>query len=367
MANHFWVGGGSSANWNATVPTNWSLTSGGVGGATVPSAGDSVFFDANSGTGTSVWNTSISLATLDCTGSKNTITHNNAITLTISSGNLVLPTGVGGTYTASTVSSAFSFTGTSGTQQITTNGFRPGGITQNGAGGTSQLQDNFALLNATSATITLTSGTFDAQNFTVATGIFTVSAINTKVLKGSGAWTIGVANTPGTIWNPVSVVNGLDVSNFTSDVNVIGTTTSTRNIQGASQTFGGRLIVAANTGGGSLQMLGSQTWSNLLVTAPNAIIITTNLFILSNAPTIAGSAGNEIWFGSNTIDTARTFSVGSGTASFSWCAFRDITCLGGATFIATNSFDLGHNSGITITPPIPAGTGIGANRIRSGM
>ena len=45
------------------------------GNQTAPVAGDSVFFDGDSGTGAVTWNTSISLATLDCTGSKNPITN----------------------------------------------------------------------------------------------------------------------------------------------------------------------------------------------------------------------------------------------------------------------------------------------------
>ena len=52
MANRYWVSGGTG-NWNST--TNWSTTSGGLSGATVPSigvAGDDVFFDNVSGVGT---------------------------------------------------------------------------------------------------------------------------------------------------------------------------------------------------------------------------------------------------------------------------------------------------------------------------
>lgn len=50
MANKFWVGG--TGTWDATTTTNWSLTSGGAGGAVVPTSADAVIIDANSGTGT---------------------------------------------------------------------------------------------------------------------------------------------------------------------------------------------------------------------------------------------------------------------------------------------------------------------------
>lgn len=50
MANRYWVGG--TGTWNATLTTNWSASSGGGSGASVPTAADAVIFDASSGTGT---------------------------------------------------------------------------------------------------------------------------------------------------------------------------------------------------------------------------------------------------------------------------------------------------------------------------
>ena len=50
MANKFWVGG--TGTWDATTTTNWSLTSGGAGGAAVPTSADAVIIDSLSGTGT---------------------------------------------------------------------------------------------------------------------------------------------------------------------------------------------------------------------------------------------------------------------------------------------------------------------------
>lgn len=47
MATLYWVGG--SANWELATATNWSLTSGGAGGAQAPTTADDVIFDANSG------------------------------------------------------------------------------------------------------------------------------------------------------------------------------------------------------------------------------------------------------------------------------------------------------------------------------
>lgn len=46
MADRYWVGG--SGTWNSTNTANWSSTSGGSGGASVPTAGDNVYFDDSS-------------------------------------------------------------------------------------------------------------------------------------------------------------------------------------------------------------------------------------------------------------------------------------------------------------------------------
>lgn len=50
MANRYWVGG--TGTWNSSNTANWSAVSGGVGGASVPTAADDVFFDSNTGSGT---------------------------------------------------------------------------------------------------------------------------------------------------------------------------------------------------------------------------------------------------------------------------------------------------------------------------
>lgn len=46
MANRFWVGG--TGNWDAATTTHWSATSGGAGGASVPTSSDNVTFDSAS-------------------------------------------------------------------------------------------------------------------------------------------------------------------------------------------------------------------------------------------------------------------------------------------------------------------------------
>lgn len=47
MGSKYWVGGGSSTNWNATGNTNWSDTDGGPNNADLPVAGDDVYLKSS--------------------------------------------------------------------------------------------------------------------------------------------------------------------------------------------------------------------------------------------------------------------------------------------------------------------------------
>jgi len=154
MADRFWVGG--TATWNASTTTNWSATSGGAGGQSVPGASDTVTFDASSGGGTvtvgtgynpsvtsitmgaftgtldfSAFNNSPTMQTFDCSGTGVrtlnmgsgtwTITGNNATIWTIiTATNLTLNVGT------STINCTYS--GGTGTRTLAGN---------NGTGGAS--------------------------------------------------------------------------------------------------------------------------------------------------------------------------------------------------------------------------------------
>lgn len=71
MANRYWVGG--SGTWDAASTTNWSASSGGAGGASVPTAADAVLFDAASGGGTCTIAATVPCLTLNLTGYTGTL------------------------------------------------------------------------------------------------------------------------------------------------------------------------------------------------------------------------------------------------------------------------------------------------------
>jgi len=79
MATYFWVGG--SGTWDNSNSANWSLTTGGAGGAGVPNGTDTVNFDANSGTGT---------CTTSATAAASIVTQNSATLALVLGANLTI-------------------------------------------------------------------------------------------------------------------------------------------------------------------------------------------------------------------------------------------------------------------------------------
>jgi hypothetical protein len=81
-----YVSGGviASGQWNATNTANWASTTGGSGGAPVPTINDTVNFDGSSGGGTTTVNTDLSIGLLILTGHTGTLdfsVNNNNITM----------------------------------------------------------------------------------------------------------------------------------------------------------------------------------------------------------------------------------------------------------------------------------------------
>lgn len=74
MANRYWVGRSVNGDWSSA--SNWSASSNGSGGASVPTAADDVFFDQYSfnapGQGVVLSNTTSSCRSMDWTGATNT-------------------------------------------------------------------------------------------------------------------------------------------------------------------------------------------------------------------------------------------------------------------------------------------------------
>lgn len=194
MADRYWVGGTSS--WDGTAGSKWATTSGGAGGASIPTSSDDVYFDANSGSGTVTISTgNTGCKSFNTTGFTGTVAGTGSLSIY---GYHTWGSGITRTYTG-----AITYAATSGTNDITLNGKSIGGtVTFNGIGGTWRLMDAFT----SSSTMTLTNGTLDANNNDVTITTFTSSASSIRTLTmGNGQWTLTGNN--GTIWNTASTSN----------------------------------------------------------------------------------------------------------------------------------------------------------------
>jgi hypothetical protein len=355
VASRYWVGGGSSTNWNATANTNWAATSGGANNQSVPTTTDNVFFDANSGAANSVISANITVMSVDTTGYTGTITHNASVTLTINTGSatsLLLSSAM--TYTPAATSSIISMTNTTGTADITSNGKRLGALTLAGAGGTTRLLDALRVDAFQSSILTITNGVFNANNFNVTAHIVSSNNSNTRTITmGSGTWTIG-----GNVPNSTNILNIQTLTNLTFNKNTANITVPSNGLAGQRGWASGTLTfndltIDTNSGQGVFAFnsgnptFGAITVGGGIVLAPSSGSTVTGSSLTMSSGTAAVPNGIQC----ATLGSTATLSITSGSISIPWCVFRDMIFSGGATFAATNSIDLGNNTGISISTP----------------
>lgn len=358
MANRFWVGG--TATWDGTAGSKWATTTGGVGGAAVPTNADNVFFDASSTGNCTLSSTSV-CRSLDCNGFTGTITHPAATTLNIGdgtpgAGNRALRLVAAMTYTlGNAATSGITFVSTSATVQTVTTGGKVLGNTQfnptSGSAGTWQLADAFS---ATGATVTLTAGTLDTNNQTVTISIFSSSNANTRTLTmGSSSITCSSTGTP---WTMATLTN-LTITANTATINL--------------------------TGGGATWAAGNNNYNGASVVITGAGVYTiTQIPTVNNFTYIGGAVktgtlsvvgmtctGTFTFTGNSTINRVLMFSSVPGTQRTIICSnapvlsnvdFADIVAAGaGGTWTGTSLGDALGNSNITFTTPVTR-YGVGA-------
>jgi hypothetical protein len=198
-----------------------------LGGFSVPTAADNVFFDANSNVGTGAFTVTMANTPRVCndflaSGLDGTMTlAGTAIGLTVSGSLTFQATNFTRTYTGTTT-----FNATTTGKTVTTNGVALGGIVIfNGIGGVWTLGS--ALTTGTTNSTTLTNGTLDLSSYTLTTGSFASSNSNTRTIAfgtgqisctGTGnAW--GTTNVPGLTTTGAQVVNITSTGSTTINVN----------------------------------------------------------------------------------------------------------------------------------------------------
>lgn len=344
MASRYWVGGGSSTDWAATGNTNWSATSGGANNASVPTTSDDVFFDANSGSGSAVINAAANCLSATFTGFTGTLTH-NAFTWTIVK-SLTMVSGM--TYTALTNNATckITFNDTASGNTITTAGKTLPTILMFGAGGVWTLQDNI-----TAQTTTITSGTFNANNFNC--NLLKISTGTSAIINmGSGTWTISGLTTS-VIINPSTTLNV-----NTSTIVLSNTGNSTKTIDFGSKTLY-NLTLNANAGASHEYYFISDltVTNNMIINGANKLDFTATSTVTVNNLTINTTSTNIVYlFGDDPLVTQWNLVGNGGIYGFSYLDITDSNATNG-TWNNTDGTDSGDNTGWNfLTSPVVAGT-----------
>jgi hypothetical protein len=310
-ASRFWVGGGSSANWNAITNTNWSATSGGSNNASVPASTDDVTFNGagTNGNTSSTISAVISVLSLNITsGYTATMTHSAVLTI---AGNVTF----GANYTIAGSSGII----ISAASTITSNGKTwPNAVTFSGVGTTKTLVGNWVLLGAVSilANTQVINATTNETLSCAGIGMTNTTTVGTaKIILTGGSWSgSGV------------LANDMDMQ---GNITVTGTVTygqgkTLRYVSGTNTNTSANLTLI----GGATLDIGGTTWTNITFNGTGTYTlnsaITTSLLNIGNGVgvTFAGSFGL----------TANTWNCNQSSAG------STITLVNGVTYLITSSF-----------------------------
>ena len=337
MADRYWVGG--TGTWNTTSTTNWSATSGGSGGASVPTVADNVIFDQAS---TYTVTMTGALNCLDITVSAGSVTFQNGTTPTLNiRGSISF---VGGTVWSTTGAITCSATDARTIQSGGTTFNSP--ITFNGVGGSWTLQNNLTL--GTTLLTTLTAGTLALSTFTLTTARFDSSNTNTRTIDfGTGKIVIISASTLSeTSWT-TATVTGLTVSGTSLvDLNNSGGATYTVNAGTLSEANVISFSFVSTGGGSTYQFVAGNTIRNLTLSG-NCNLVSVAITIFGNFTHTSGgfNAGtNALTFGA-TSGTKTITPVASYTYEIPWI----INGVGGTFQLQTRNLPLGTSRTFTLT------------------
>jgi len=387
--NLYWIGG--TGNWNDN--THWSLTSGGAGGAALPTSADNVFFDANSFSAPSqtvTINSTAACADMDWTGAafNPLLTSNGGAPLSIHGSLTFIPA-----MTFVMVNSDVYFRATATGKTVTTAGltFNTSAIFD-GVGGGWTLVDAFtgnSYFNLINGSITSNNNTITCGYFTSNSGFTRSLNLGTSIVNitaGGGVFNVGT--------NGLTFNGGASTINFTNTGGILtGGTHSFNNVNWTNASSNGSLydglsynkIVFSGTGdvnpsagtyyaSVNFQKVGFINPGNgnfgKVTFSDNGTIVGTNSYdslIFSPGKTYSlqygftqtinnlfqanGTCSQPILIKSNGAGTAANISSGAATIAANYVRMQDITATGGAVFTANTSIDLGNNTGWTINAP----------------
>jgi hypothetical protein len=332
----YWVGG--TGTWDATTTTNWSATSGGSGGASVPTSADDVVFNSSSNaTAYTVTATATQLrcAALTMAGplvGNITFAGNAPIAF---HGNVSLPaTGLTWTYAGN-----FALSGSATGKTFTTNGASVQAyISVNGVGCGWSLG---SALNT--AGLDVLNGSFNTANY----------ALTCSYVAGNQSNSISISFGSSTVslqtFFDLSSNSGFAPANLTFNA---GTSSITFSQGAVFWGYGYTFYNVSFAQQSSIQ--GANTFNNLTINKPvGAEILPFYLYANQTVTgTLALPAGTNATYRtflqSDTLGTARILTVGALAAGAADVDFCDITVSGAAAPISGTRFgDCKGNSGIT--------------------
>ncbi len=195
--------------------------------------------------------------------------------------------------------------------------------------------------------------TFSTNNNNVTlSGIFNFNGSGTRTLNlGNGTWTL---TGTGTIWNMGGT--NLTFNANSSTIVFSGSAAVLRTFTGGNLTYN-NLTFGANTSVGASAIGGSNTFATLTATAPCVIEFPSGSTTTLTSLVATGTSANKIFLTSSSFNFVSTINRASGSNALDWTGLHNLTFGGGATWTATNSFDLVGVSGITVTVPSSGGGG----------
>jgi hypothetical protein len=388
MAARFWVTGGTG-NWNST--TNWSATSGGASGASVPGSGDTAAFDANSGSDTVTLDISPDIQTLTCTGftgtlafGTNTISLNStgtiftgATTMTVTGTPQIICTNSSATSRtispgAVTEANSISFRFTAGTGSFTvatgayrdldfTDGVNPTGFAGAFSNNVQTVYGNFKASTGMTRVAGASALTFAATSGTKTINTAGVTFDCPFSFNGvGGTWQLQAALTSGST-RTCTLTNGtLDLAGYTLTTGLFSSTNS--NVR--TLAFGTGKIVLTGTSG-IIFTYGTAT--NLTVTGTSLVQATSGgagtrtLTFATSGGTEANTINFEITSGSDTVSLAGT---GGAAKNVNFTGFTGTIDIPNAKTIYGN-FNFGSATSITGTSIVTFAATSGTKTIRT--
>ncbi len=317
IASRYWLGG----NWSDSA--NWSATADGIGGASVPTSADNVYWHTVPNSNTYTINDWAYCLDMDWTGATNNPTLAGTGGLIIY-GNITLISAMTRTFTGQVFLSA-STTG----KTITSNGITWASIFNlNTAGSGYTLQDDFI----NTSHIYHNQGTLNTNGKNVSCGVFLCNETSTRTL------TLGS-----------SVITCSSNLTFTSTGLTLTTNTATFIMTGSSKTLAGGDLPFNNVEfqGTPTTITGSNTFNKLKIDSGKTATITAG-----TTQTITSLIAEGATLQSSSAGNAYTISKASGIVELYNTSIKDCTASGGAVFNATSCTDVSGNTGIIFNPKV---------------